>query len=505
MSEPAANSQYDTHLSPQQQRQQQQKHKYLSSSDSEASPPRRNMVKKVNKGFSLFSRKLQTERRKIALKYFLNYLIMGVGVLAIFSIYWGSFYGINGRIKNLKMLVVIEDDSIINGLNPVFGDNLKEILQTPEAKTKGNWKIYNSTEFAQIASKSNRTAEQEIMHQIHHQKYWASLHVMPNASYNYFNAMSQGDANYDPVKNTVHSIYETGRDFNGMTQFVIPSINGVENIWLSRQPNMTFDIVRNVTIDSAAKLKLLAQPIRFEIVDPVPWNDPILIGPFHDLQIYMTILTLLQFEFFSPIYKEVSKLGLKRGHYMIYRFTASILSFFILSLFCCLVTLAFQVDLTVTYGRAGFVVYWMIAFMTMWALGSVNEIVAMLLITFYPPLVQFWLLFWIICNITPTFTPMAVIPKFFRYGYALPIHNSYEATKTVFFRTYKAQLGRNFGILAAWFAVLSIIFPIIVYYFITTTNKTFEQQVCAVVHERNQPETEDYQEYDRNEKRTNNY
>ena len=100
---------------------------------------------------------------------------------------------------------------------------------------------------------------------------------------------------------------------------------------------------------------------------------------------------------------------------------------------------------------------------------------------------------------------MAVIPKFFRYGYALPIHNSYEATKTVFFRTYKAQLGRNFGILAAWFAVLSIIFPIIVYYFITTTNKTFEQQVCAVVHERNQPETEDYQEYDRNEKRTNNY
>ena len=128
MSEPAANSQYDTHLSPQQQKQQ--KHKYLSSSDSEASPPRRNMVKKVNKGFSLFSRKLQTERRKIALKYFLNYLIMGVGVLAIFSIYWGSFYGINGRIKNLKMLVVIEDDSIINGLNPVFGDNLKEILQT---------------------------------------------------------------------------------------------------------------------------------------------------------------------------------------------------------------------------------------------------------------------------------------------------------------------------------------------------------------------------------------
>ncbi|CAX42906.1 nitrosoguanidine resistance protein, putative [Candida dubliniensis CD36] len=493
MLESEENSQDETYLGPQQQQQQQYyHHKYLSSSELEPSPPARNMVGKVNKGLSLFSKKFQTERKKIALKYFLNYLIMGIGVLGIFSIYWGSFYRINGRIKNLKMLVVIEDDSIINGLNPVFGDNLKEILQTPEAKTRGNWKIYNSTEFAQIALKSNRTAEEEIMHQIHHQEYWASLHVLPNASYNYFNALSHGDTNYDIVKNTVHSIYETGRDFNGMTQFVIPSISNVENVWLSKQSTMAFDIVGNLTINSTEKLKLLAQPIKFEIVDPVPWNDPILIGPFHDLLIYMTILTLLQFEFFSPVHKAVSKLGIRKRHYMIYRFTASILSFLVLSLFCCLVTLAFQVDLTVTYGKAGFVVYWMIAFMTMWALGSVNEIMAMLLIIVYPPLVQFWLLFWIIANITPTFTPMAVLPKFFRYGYALPIHNSYEATKTVFFGTYKGQLGRNFGILAAWFAVLSFIFPFVVYYFITTTNRNFEQQVCAAVNEKKELETEEH-------------
>ena len=49
MSEPAANSQYDTHLSPQQQRQQQQKHKYLSSSDSEASPQDEIWSKKLTK------------------------------------------------------------------------------------------------------------------------------------------------------------------------------------------------------------------------------------------------------------------------------------------------------------------------------------------------------------------------------------------------------------------------------------------------------------------------
>ncbi|KAF6048281.1 hypothetical protein FOB58_003030 [Candida parapsilosis] len=60
---------------------------------------------------------------------------------------------------------------------------------------------------------------------------------------------------------------------------------------------------------------------------------------------------------------------------------------------------------------------------------------------------------------------MALTNNFFRYGYAMPIHNSYEATKTVFFDVYKGQLGRNFGILVAWVVMLSCVFPFAVMHF----------------------------------------
>lgn len=81
-----------------------------------------------------------------------------------------------------------------------------------------------------------------------------------------------------------------------------------------------------------------------------------------------------------------------------------------------LVTLAFQVDFAVTFGKSGFLVYWMVTFLTMWSVGLANELAAMLILTIYPPMVGFWLIFWVIINITPTFTPIALLPEFYRYG-----------------------------------------------------------------------------------------
>ena len=85
----------------------------------------------------------------------------------------------------------------------------------------------------------------------------------------------------------------------------------------------------------------------------------------------------------------------------------------------------------------------------------------MLIIPIYPPLLGFWLNFWVIVNIAPTYNAVALTNNFYRYGYAIPIHNGYEATKTVFFDVYKGQLGRNIGILIAWIFVLTVVFPFV--------------------------------------------
>ncbi|KAK7679140.1 hypothetical protein QCA50_017902 [Cerrena zonata] len=115
----------------------------------------------------------------------------------------------------------------------------------------------------------------------------------------------------------------------------------------------------------------------------------------------------------------------------------------------------------------------------MWAVGAMNEIMGMLLILVYPPLLGFWMLFWVIINISPTFTPLALSPKFFRYGYALPIHNSYEITKVIFFNTYKGQLGRNYGILVAWVVIETIALVPTVILFGKTMGKRAAQAKAA--------------------------
>ena len=111
---------------------------------------------------------------------------------------------------------------------------------------------------------------------------------------------------------------------------------------------------------------------------------------------------------------------------------ASIISYFVISLMFGLLTLAFQVDFAVTFGKSGFLVYWMVTFLTMWSVGLANELAAMLILTIYPPMVGFWLIFWVIINITPTFTPIALLPEFYRYGYAMPLHNAFEIYSVIF-------------------------------------------------------------------------
>ncbi|KAK6464656.1 hypothetical protein DFJ63DRAFT_311952 [Scheffersomyces coipomensis] len=428
------------------------------------------ILQRVQTGYSFFNEKLQSQRKSVAVKIAIIYLVMSIGVLGIFSIYWGSMYGRFDRIKNLTMLVVIEDTEV-NDIPPIFGQQMEAILATGEAKYFGDWHIYNTSTFTEKFG-TERSVEAEIQRQIHHQNYWSSIYVKPNATYNFYQSLINGDTSYNATNNTIVSIYETGRDFINMNSWVLPSVEGIEFYWLDLQSNATLPLIDIIqagehanVFNNPSTLAVLGQSIGFGYFDQRPWTDPVLVAPSQVGLIYMIIVTFFQFNFFVDVHKEVAQAGLKKTHFMAYRILASIISFFVISLVYSLVTLAMQVDFTKAFGRAGFMVYWMVSFLTMWAVGTANEIAGMLLIIYYPPLLGFWMLFWVIINISPTFTPLALSPKFFRYGYALPIHNSYEATKVIFFDTWRGQLGRNIGILVIWGVVLTAILPFVVKFF----------------------------------------
>ncbi|CAI5758524.1 unnamed protein product [Candida verbasci] len=415
---------------------------------------------------SFFNERFTAHRILLVWKFLKIYLIISIGCLSVFSIYWGSMYQRETRLKNLRMLVVIEDDQTIDSVPPLFGNQIKEVLETKEAKELGDWHIYNSTEFSKIAQRhNNNSIEQEVMRQIHHQNYWSSIYIKQSATYNLYNAIIDGDSSYNVSNSSILSYYETGRDIIATAQYVTPSIETIERMFLDRN-NITqslINIIGNIP-NNQNSLQVLAQSLQFQFYDMRPSTSSVLIAPLQIGLLYMIIVTFFQFQFFADLHMGVVKV-LKGKHYLMYRLFTSIFSYFIISLMFSLVTLAFQVDFTVTFGKSGFLVYWMVSFLTMTAVGTMNEIAALLLIPIYPPLLGFWLIFWVIINITPTFTPLALCPEFFRYGYALPLHNSYEISKVVFLNTWKGQFGRNIGIIIAWDVVLVVSQPFIIILF----------------------------------------
>jgi hypothetical protein len=86
--------------------------------------------------------------------------------------------------------------------------------------------------------------------------------------------------------------------------------------------------------------------------------------------------------------------------------------YFWLALHYSLVSLAFQISFTRKFGKGGFVLYWMENWITMSALGFVMETVFLWLGPFFP----FFLVFWVILNVSVAFLDIGDMASFYGYG-----------------------------------------------------------------------------------------
>lgn len=453
----------------------------LVNSDEQASRTlsrRQSLLEKVQSRYSFFNQSLKAHRARLGIKFLFIYTMMGVLTLGIFSIYWGSMYKRQEKTKNFHMLVVMGDSQTVNGVESVVGNQMRSLLNTTTAKKYGTWDIRSYDDIRELGLKhKNNSVEQEIERIIHHQKYWASIYIKPNASYNLYQAIQLGDASYNATNNTIVLIYETGRDFLNMAQYVHPSLNAIEKLWLAAQPNVTLALIENMdnssdVLSNRNSVMLATTPLTFAYYDLIPYTNPVLVAPNQVGLIYMIIMTFFQVGFFSDVHLVVElSFNLKRPHYLAYRVLSSTLSYFVLSLFFSFVSLAMQIDFQVAFGRSGFLVYWMVCFLTFAAVGLANEIMAMILITIYPPLVGYWLILWVLVNVSPTFAPFELLPGVYKYGYAMPIHASSEISKVILFNTWKGKLGYNFGILVSWVVFQYLALPFWITWFQKTMGK----------------------------------
>ena len=303
-------------------------------------------------------------------------------------------YPLPTNLEALTIAVVSFDgqSAPYTGTTPLVGQAMKKAvekeLMNPE--TLG-WMIRPASEFNYdpIA----------VRQAVYDQDFWAAIYVNNNATALLMRAVETGDSPYDPT-GAAQVIYNEARDATTVDDYILPFLYETQiEIISSFGPEWAQRVLSNSSLDKATYAKVpqaLSPAIGFSTYNLRPFFPYVATPAVTIGLIYLIILAFFSFPFFLPIHM---KFMIPKGHpplrfwqFIIWRYCSTVVAYFLMSLAYSLVSLAFQIPFsnapqpgTVVannanaYGRGSFVVYWMLNFVGMNALGLACENVAMII------------------------------------------------------------------------------------------------------------------------------
>lgn len=409
--------------------------------------------------------------RKIISILLQSYVSLFVIFIGILSLYWATFYRRETRFVNMKVLVINEDNSFGDGQQlGLIGDTFIDMVtNNPVISKLAGWDIVSLQLFQQTAQANNRSIVDEIQEQVHSQKYWAGVQIKPNSTqliYNMLSTANSSIAESGALYQLINIYYQSASYFPAVSQYLIKNLYFTEQSWINDYVTPNVYNVLTSSLNSTQKSTLFSSPQVssclstlpiFNFRDLRPTGEAITLGPTELGLLYAQMFSFHQFNFSLEIFR-LLRTNIKYKSYVFYRILASQINCLVLALAYCLITLAFQISVTTTFGHSGFLVYWMVMYLYMAACAGINEIVVGLILAYekiylIPP----WMIFNLLINMSPTFSAFALSPGFFRYGYAMPMYCAHQILKVIFFDTWKGELGQNFGVLVAWLIVTNVI------------------------------------------------
>ncbi|KAF4003862.1 hypothetical protein FOB22_003269 [Saccharomyces cerevisiae] len=377
---------------------------------------------------SFFSPNLQGQRKKVLLKFVFTNCLLAIICFTMFVLFWGALYDTSKYLHKVKLLVVIQEPPVVilDNNSSMVVPSISYALPTFINKIPCDWDIYNSSTF-----------------------------------------QAKFDVNTPQQVNDKVVDLETGRDPTNLKSTILPVAQTIEEYYhtfytLNYLPALLTNItqVYRYALTDNARHIAAAGKYNYEYYDHRPFTDRILLAPTQIGVVYCLLLTFFQFLLYGPLHVEMAKV-LRPANGLIYRIAMSWFTFFFASLFFCTTTAIFQVDFTKSFGRGGFVVYWMSTWLFMLAAGGANENAVMLVITLGPQYLGFWILSFVILNIAPSFFPLALNNNVYRYGYMMPVHNVIDIYRVIFFDVTRRKMGRNYGILVALIALNTALLPFV--------------------------------------------
>lgn len=398
-------------------------------------------------------------------------------ILAVLAMYWAVLFKVEENMGALTTIVVDFDgqSAPYTDTQPIVGPAVTQAARQIRKPTGTiGWLVKDPADF-----NFDPIAVRQYIYDEHA---WAAVIVNNNATALLRQAVQNGNAQYEPI-GAAQVIYITAREATTYSNYILPQLSAFQTQVVATfgqewVPQVLSDNSLDPTVYSNAP-QALSPAIGFSMFDLRPFTPATATPAVSIGLIYLIILSFFSFSFYLPIYtKFVTPAGHPPMHFwelMLWRLGMVLLTYFFLSLAYSLVSLAFLIpfsntfphnDVTVAnapdaYGKGSFVVYWMLNWVGMMALGLASENVTMLI---GQPWTALWLIFWVITNVSTSFYAIPLSPGFFKWGYAWPLHNIVEASRTIIFDTH-SRIGLNFGILFAWAAInIAVFFPAAIFF-----------------------------------------
>ncbi|KAE8450396.1 hypothetical protein EG329_006470 [Mollisiaceae sp. DMI_Dod_QoI] len=421
-----------------------------------------------------WSSELRTVRLEVFKKWGITTIILSAYILAILSLYWAALFRVEANLSSLVVYVVDFDGQTApyKNVTPIVGPMIIQAAKSMVAQR-------DSLGWDSIAASSFNFDPMAVRQAIYDEKAWAAIIINPNATALLQYAVTSGNTSYDPL-GAAQIVYVQARDETTLGSYVLPQIDKFQatvtsefgRLWANQvlqNASSTPSILTNIQNAPQA----ISPAIGFSIFNLRPFFPAVATPAITIGLIYLIIISFFSFGFYLPIHmKFINSPGHRPLHFyqlILWRWFATLLAYFFLSLFYSLISLAFQIPFSAppapdtkvanpatAYRNFTFVVYWMVNYVGMIALGLACENVAMVV---GQPWTAFWLIFWVITNVSTAFYNITLAPHFYIWGYLWPLHNIVNASKTILFDTH-STIGLNFAILGAWCAINTALFPL---------------------------------------------
>lgn len=383
---------------------------------------------------SFFDPALKDVRRQVYIQWSRTILILCLFVFGVLSIYWGSQFATEDNFQSLKVWVVDFDgqadpyrtnDTIIgpavtNSTNRILNSNSLHVgyeVKPPSDFNNDPWAVRQG---------------------IYDEHAYAAVIVNPNATTLLRQAVTNHNNSYDPT-GAIETVIVSARDGITYYKYILPDLAILQNMVLAEfGPQWALELVAGATDLSSVPPQAINPGIGFTGIDLRPFTPAVAVPAVTIGLIYLIIVAFFNYPFLMPIHAHFMKTKdhppLKLAHWLVWRMLSSIAAYFFLSFFYSLVSLAFSIPFSNSpapdtmpavnanaYGRGSFVVFWMLNWVGMAALGFPCENMAMVLGF---PWSSFFLIFWVITNVATAFYAVELAPGFYRWGYAWPLHRS---------------------------------------------------------------------------------